>query len=104
MIWAVNLDQVMIIGEDFEGYIKKFDVNFMPYALTINEKVHKYIYIYLYHCNNFLYIKLHNTSWTFGIPKCNTSPNLAFRYHVYTLHDFQYSLRTIRRAIVLRSI
>lgn len=45
MIWAVNMDQVMIIGEDFEGYIKKFDVNFMPYALTINEKVHKYIYI-----------------------------------------------------------
>jgi len=61
MIWAVNLDQVMIIGEDFEGYIKKFDVNFMPYALNINKKVHKYIYIYLYHCNNFLY-KLHNTS------------------------------------------
>ncbi|XP_050060956.1 uncharacterized protein LOC114129897 isoform X2 [Aphis gossypii] len=45
MIWAVNLDQVMIIGEDFEGYIKKFDVNFMPYALTINEKLSDTMYI-----------------------------------------------------------
>lgn len=47
MIMAVNLDQVMIIGEDFEGYIKNVDVNFMPYALTINEKVHKYMYIFI---------------------------------------------------------
>jgi len=47
MIWAMNLDQVMIVGEGFEGYIKKLDVNFMPYALTINQKVHKYLYIYI---------------------------------------------------------
>jgi len=43
MIFTVNLDQVTIIGEDFEGYIKKFDVNFIPYALSINDKVHKFI-------------------------------------------------------------
>jgi hypothetical protein len=40
MIFTVNLDQVTIIGEDFEGYIKKFDVNFIPYALSINDKVY----------------------------------------------------------------
>ncbi|XP_025192604.1 uncharacterized protein LOC112592664 [Melanaphis sacchari] len=45
MILTVNLDQVMIIGEDFEGYIKKFDVNFIPYALTINDKFSDTMYL-----------------------------------------------------------
>jgi hypothetical protein len=35
----MNLDQVMNIGEEFEGYIEKLYVNFLPYALTINNKV-----------------------------------------------------------------
>lgn len=35
----MNLDQVMNIGEDFEGYIEQLNVNFIPYALTINNKV-----------------------------------------------------------------
>jgi len=37
---TMNLDQVTSIGEDFEGYIKKLDVNFVHYALTINDKVY----------------------------------------------------------------
>jgi len=35
----MNLDQVMNIGENFEGYIEKLYVNFIPHALTINNKV-----------------------------------------------------------------
>ncbi|XP_026805571.1 uncharacterized protein LOC113548730 [Rhopalosiphum maidis] len=45
MIFTVNLDQVTIIGEDFEGHIKKFDVNFIPYALTINDKFSDTMYL-----------------------------------------------------------
>lgn len=29
----------MNIGEDFEGYIEKLCVNFLPYALTMDMKV-----------------------------------------------------------------
>lgn len=36
---SINFDQVMNIGEIFEGYIEKLNVNFIPYALTINDKV-----------------------------------------------------------------
>lgn len=36
---TINLDQVMNIGGDFEGYIEKLNVNFISYALTINNKV-----------------------------------------------------------------
>lgn len=36
---SINFDQVMNVGESFEGYIEKLNVNFMSYALTINDKV-----------------------------------------------------------------
>lgn len=42
----MNLDQVMNIGEEFEGYIEKLFVNFLPYALSINNKVNA-ITVYL---------------------------------------------------------
>ncbi|XP_025406324.1 uncharacterized protein LOC112680444 [Sipha flava] len=38
LVSIMNLDQVMNIGEEFEGYIEKLYVNFLPYALTINNK------------------------------------------------------------------
>lgn len=47
-ISIMNLDQVMNIGEDFEGYIEKLYVNFVPYALTINNKVPNRHIIYLF--------------------------------------------------------
>ncbi|XP_060872794.1 uncharacterized protein LOC132946753 [Metopolophium dirhodum] len=42
---TLNLDQVTNIGEGFEGYIKKFDVNFIHYALTINDKFSDTMYL-----------------------------------------------------------
>lgn len=36
-ISTVNLDQVMNVGEDFEGYIEKLQVNFVPYTLTMED-------------------------------------------------------------------
>lgn len=37
----------MNIGEDFEGYINKLYVNFIPYALTIDNKVTAIFIIYV---------------------------------------------------------
>lgn len=31
----------MNVGEYFEGYIEKLMINFVPYALTVNNKVSK---------------------------------------------------------------
>lgn len=39
----------MKIGEDFEGYIERLSVNFVPYALALNQKVSKKIvYFYIF--------------------------------------------------------
>lgn len=35
----VNFNQIMNIGEGFEGYIEKLNVNFIPFALSTNDQV-----------------------------------------------------------------
>lgn len=45
----------MNIGENFEGLIEKLHVNFIPYALTINNEV-KEIYFFTFGCLTQLFV------------------------------------------------
>lgn len=63
----IQLDQVMNIGEDFEGYIDKLYVNCIPYALTIGNKVTGILIISIIYRYNIIYLYIIISIYSFQI-------------------------------------